>query len=88
MFKIMNCGGLYIYGRDKNLRPIVICDIAKLMESKSLFGTGSQELINVCIFMLEWIEEYMFVKGRIENFILLIDCKGIGVFKAPYLLFT
>ena len=28
----------------------------------------------------------MFFSGRIENFNLIIDCKGIGVFNAPYLL--
>ena len=38
MFNLLNSGGLYIHGRDKNLRPIVICDIKKLMESKDLFG--------------------------------------------------
>jgi len=89
MFKIMNCGGLYIYGRDKNLRPIVICDIQKLLENKNLFGSekkGQSDLINVCLFMLEWMEHFMFVQGRIENFILIIDCKGVGVFNAPYLI--
>ena len=38
MFNLLNCGGLYIHGRDKNLRPIVICDIKKLMDAKDLFG--------------------------------------------------
>ena len=38
--------------------------------------------------MLEWMEQYMFVKGRIENFLLIVDCKGIGVFKAPYSIFS
>ena len=40
MFKILNSGCLYIYGRDKNLRPIVVCDILKTIENKSLFGSG------------------------------------------------
>ena len=87
MFNLMNCGGLYIYGRDKNLRPIVICDIKKLMENKDLFGSNSSDLINVCLFMLEWMETFMFVEGRVENFLLIVDCKGIGVFSAPYLIF-
>lgn len=30
----------------------------------------------------------MFVQGRIENFILIVDCKGIGVFNAPYVIFS
>ena len=25
--KLLNCGGLYIHGRDKNLRPMIICNI-------------------------------------------------------------
>jgi hypothetical protein len=85
MFKLMNCGGIYIFGRDKNLRPIVICDIAKLLANKSLFGLNQSNLINTCIFLMEWMEEFMFHKGRIENFLLIVDCKDIGVFNAPYI---
>ena len=33
--------------------------------------------------MLEYMEEYMLIPGRIENFVVLVDCAHIGVFNAP-----
>ena len=71
---MLNGGGVYIHGRDKNLRPIIICNIQKLIQQKHLFGENNKDLINLVIYLLEYMEKFMLIPGRIENFILIIDC--------------
>ena len=34
--------------------------------------------------IFEFLESFMYVPGRIENMILIIDCSNINVFTAPY----
>jgi hypothetical protein len=76
----MNQGLAYIYGRDIFFRPIVVLDALKLTQTK----TQDQRLIDLIILLCSYMDEFMMVEGRIENFILIIDCKDISIFNAPY----
>ena len=85
--QLLNSGGIYINGRSKNLRPIIIINVEKILESKPFFGQNENDLIFTIIFIMEYVEKFMMVKGRIENLLLIIDCNNIGVLNAPFLLY-
>ena len=84
---MLNLGGVYIHGRGRNMRPIIIVNIEKLMKSKEYFGQNDIDLIYLIIFLMEYIDKFMMIPGRIENFMLIIDCQNIGVFNSPISLF-
>lgn len=80
----MENGVFYIYGRDKTFRPLVIIDAAKLVEFQSKIE--GVDLIHFSILILEYLEINMLIPGRIENYILIIDCQNLGVMNTPYAL--
>ena len=84
---MLNMGGIYIHGRGKNLRPIIIVNVDKLLEHQELFGKDNIDLIYLIFFIMEYVDKFMMIPGRIENFLLIIDCLNIGVFNAPFNLF-
>jgi hypothetical protein len=78
----MNQGLVYIYGRDMYFRPIVVLSALKLTQTTA----KDQQLVDLIILLSSYMDEFMMVEGRVENFILLIDCKDISIFNAPYAL--
>ena len=67
---VLDCGGIYIHGRDHRYRPIIIIQPALLAEF------NLQLLIASCYFLLEYIKENMFIPGQIENWVLVIDTQS------------
>lgn len=43
----------------------------------------NEEVIESAIIMFEFLEKFMYVPGRVENMILVIDCLDISVFNSP-----
>lgn len=78
--ELMNQGLAYIYGRDMYFRPVVVLNALKLTQTKA----QDRQLMDLIILLHSYMDEFMMVEGRIENFILLIDCKDISIFNAPY----
>ena len=75
-------GSVYIFGRDKFLNPNVIINM------KNLIGENGIDLQNVVFFIVEFLEKYVFMPGKIENLNLIIDCQDIGFFNFPYVIFN
>ena len=38
------------------------------------------------IFLMEYLDHFVMIKGRVENVLLIVDCINIGLFNAPYVL--
>ena len=74
----LNDSSVYLYGRDKCLRPIVIINLYKLMYQ------SFEEIKSKMIYIVEFMHEYLLIKGKIENFSLIVDCTDLGLFNAPW----
>ena len=61
---------------------MVVIDAAKLVELQSQMQ--GDDLIHFSILILEYLEINMLIPGRIENYILIIDCQNLGVMNTPY----
>ena len=86
MLTLLNCGGIYIHGRDKNLRPVLACNVQKLLQAQKHFGENNSDLKHMLIFLMEYLDHFVMIKGRVENVLLIVDCINIGLFNAPYVL--
>jgi hypothetical protein len=75
-------GVIYLYGRDKHLRPIIISQAQKILQLPK--DIQNQDLINFILFMVEYVRKHMQIPGRIENFVMMIDCFNVGVWNLPY----
>jgi hypothetical protein len=80
MLSLYNSGGIYIHGRNKNLRPVVICNLHKPFLLQTLFCENNSDIINALVFLIDYIDHFVMIKCKVENFLLIIDCIYIGLF--------
>ena len=79
---LLTSGLIYIHGRDRSLRPFLIVNSKKLVLLQNN-QTNEQSLINLAIFIVEYVIKYILVPERIENFNVIIDMTGISVRNFP-----
>ena len=65
---------IYTLGRDKEFRPVVIVDIAKINQNTGNF----EKIIDSCHFLFDYIKLNLLVPGKIESWIIIIDCRGVS----------
>ena len=76
---LLNSGFLYVYGRDHHFRPIIVCSIktcTKLAEQKLY---TFEDINNSIIYLLKYILKFLFIPGQIENWIIFVDFKDVGL---------
>ena len=72
--KILNSGFLYIFGRDHQFRPILICQPYILQKNKKEFALN--DIYNASFFLCQYMVNYMMIPGQIENWIILVNLEG------------
>ncbi|CAD8212465.1 unnamed protein product [Paramecium octaurelia] len=77
--KFLKDGICYIFGRDKQYRPIVILN-AHLIDLKKY---DKETIIQALSFQMGIIKKHMFIPGKVENWIFLLESNGLGVFGLP-----
>lgn len=77
---LLKGGVCYVYGRDKNLRPLVFIDVLKLLEAQ----LSVLSLTSLAFFIMEYINKYLLVTERIENLNVIFDMTNIGVTSFPF----
>ena len=75
----LNAGFLYVSGRDYSYRPIMILNVAKLVEH----DPSSEVLQATTAFFCDWVVKKLLIPGRVENWIMIIDLHNIGVASLP-----
>ena len=83
MFKVwleeLNKGYAYVFKRDRKMRPICYINVDKLKRVK----TDHETLINMSTYMTQYVITRALIPGKIENWITIIDFKGVGVTEVP-----
>ena len=82
MQKALDQGCVYFHGRDKNFRPFLIVKVIVFQAMKSEFTSIDSIMVGIVAF--EYFLEHLAIKGRIENINIVLDCKDLNVFTAPY----
>ena len=83
-FNDLNKGYAYIYRRDRHFRPVFYININKLKKIKS----DPETLIAISSFIIQFVITRALVPGKIENWVTVIDFKGVGLTEIPKKLIT
>lgn len=82
--KLIEEGLAYILGRDNSFRPIFIINLKKLYYSV-YNGRIAKDLLRILIFKyLNYSEEKLFVQGRVESWVIIVDCQGLDFIQIKY----
>jgi len=80
----LNRGFVYVYKRDRSFRPIFVLNVAKLKASK----ITKDQALNLSTYFVQFLITRVLIPGRVENWITIVDMKGIGITDLPNELIT
>ena len=81
VFELLNLGFIYICGRDRFYRPIIVVRspvIAQMMEQPT-----EDDMVTAAMIVMEYIHLHMHIPGRIENNIQINDSMHEGLMGLP-----
>ena len=79
--EFLNSGQIYFYGRDHAFRPILIFSVAQLDVKKVV---QPEFFIKFFTNMFEYVIQEMLIPGQVENWVIIIDLKGMSLWTIPY----
>ena len=74
VFDLLNSGSIYIQGRDKNFRPIMVLKASKFLDNFHQIDN----LVAAMVVTIEYIKYFMCSPGHVENIVTIIDLEGVG----------
>jgi hypothetical protein len=78
-WELLNNGFLYIYGRDHQFRPIMVCQSYILQEKMDYFSNS--DIVNVCLFVCQFAVNNLLIPGQI--WIMFFNLKGTSLLSLP-----
>ena len=81
IIKFLNTGCTYVFGRDHQFRPIIIVQPYLLEKVKKEYSDS--DVLNGCIFLTQYMTNYMLIPGQIENIIMFINLEKISLLSIP-----
>ena len=82
ILSFLKSGQIYMFGRDRNFRPIVVFNVTKFNIEDGEFDAEKQVRVFTCFF--EYLVNNLLLPGQIENWITIIDLKDISIWNIPY----
>ena len=79
--KVLNSGFLYIFGRDHQFRPLIICQPYILQDCLNKYSDS--DIMNASIFICQYMANYMLIPGQIENWIMIVNMDGTSILSLP-----
>ena len=81
IIKLLNTGFTYVFGRDHQFRPIIICQPYILQ--KCLNEHSHTDTVNASIFICQYMSNYMLIPGQIENWIMFLNLENTSILTLP-----
>lgn len=75
----LESGMVYFYKRDVHFRPICIINVKKLVKTE----ISDDHLLRITLALAQNVIENGMRSGAIENWIVILDCKDVGVTEVP-----
>jgi CRAL/TRIO domain len=75
----LNKGYCYVYKRDKCFRPVFVLDVAKLKQCKIPHET----VLQMSTYFIQFLINRALIPGRVENWVSIVDMKGVGITEVP-----
>ena len=77
--KLLNSGLTYVYGRDHHFRPLIVVSIKTCTNLLKHANYTLEDLKRTISYLLEYVVNYILIPGQIENWVTIIDFKGVGI---------
>ena len=79
ILSVLNSGFLYVFGRDHHFRPIIIVSLKTCKTLISKKNMTFEDISESIIYLVNYILKYMIIPGQIENWVIFVDFKNIGL---------
>lgn len=79
--KLLNSGFTYVFGRDHQFRPIIICQPYILIKNQKEYSDS--DVVQASIFICQYMSNYMLIPGQIENWIMFINLEKTSLLSMP-----
>jgi hypothetical protein len=81
IMEILNCGFIYVHGRDNNYRPIMVLNANTYMKLKDKYPF--EDWLNSVIVFMEYIIKNLLIPGQVENWNIITDLNGVSLVFFP-----
>jgi hypothetical protein len=79
--ELLNCGFIYIHGRDNHLRPVFVVQAKKYMDLKDKYTY--EDWLLCIIYFMEYLVNELLIPGQVENWVLISDVTGVSMVFPP-----
>ncbi|OMJ94161.1 hypothetical protein SteCoe_2641 [Stentor coeruleus] len=80
IYTLLNEGFIYIHGRDRYFRPLIVLDIPKINMKKY----SVQDYMDLTIFTMQFVIEHMLLPGKVENWVNIVEMGRLGIKDIPF----
>lgn len=81
-FELINNGFMYICGRDRLYRPILIMKYNVIQMSDEY--PEPEDVIGAALITIFFMQKYMMANGSVENYLQVGDSEGLNIFTTPF----
>ena len=81
---ILNSGLMYMCGRDKNFRPIIIVKASKISYLVEKIKIKMEDIQKATAYFLNYIIIYQMIPGQLENWLIISDVSKVGITEFGY----
>lgn len=78
---ILNCGFIYVYGRDHYFRPIIVINVEIYLKKKDLYSYDNWS--KSIIYLLEYIKDKLLIPGQIEQWVTIMNMSNCSFLTIP-----
>ena len=75
---LLNSGFLYVHGRDRHFRPIIIVAV-KMVKVIISQNYTFDDISRAIIYLTNYAIKYLLIPGQIENWIVIVDFDNVGL---------
>lgn len=81
VLEILNCGFVYVHGRDCKFRPIIVINVECYKKNEDLYTYD--EWLQATIYFMEYIVNNLLIPGQVENWDVISDFGNTSFFFLP-----
>ena len=81
VLEILNCGFVYVHGRDSQFRPIIVLVMENYKKNEDLYTYD--EWLQATVYFMEYVVNNLLIPGQVENWIVITDFTGVSFFFLP-----
>ena len=81
VLEILNCGFVYVHGRDSKFRPIIVLIMENYKKNEDLYTFD--EWLQATVYFMEYVVNNLLIPGQVENWVVITDFTGVSFFFLP-----